>query len=104
VKTAAAELRGEKVAYTAPASIYEVAKPKAAAVSPGGAATSKQFEFATALATIEEFEPFADKVKERDGILAVNGSERTITVTWDSAKLDEAAVRRLLAELGHAVK
>jgi maltose-binding protein MalE len=97
-------MRGEKVAYVAPAKIFEVEKPAAAVVTPGVAGVSKQFEFATALPTIEEFEPLADKVKERAGILAVSGSERTITVTWDSARLDEAAVRRLLAELGRPVR
>jgi aerobic-type carbon monoxide dehydrogenase small subunit (CoxS/CutS family) len=105
VKTAAAEMRGEKVTYTAPASVFTLAKLPPAAPAPAAApATSKEFQFATPLATIEEFEPLAEKVKQRNGILEVSGSERTITIKWDPARLDEAAVRRILEELGRAVR
>ena len=102
VKTAAAELRGEKVTYLAAPVVVEAAKPAAAA--PVATSASKDFEFVTALATIEDFDPFAEQLRARDGITGVSGSERTITIKWDPAKLDETRVRALLASLGHAVK
>jgi allophanate hydrolase subunit 1 len=68
------------------------------------AGTSKDFEFVTALATIEEFEPMASPIKTKPGVLEVTGSERTITVKWDPAKVDEAGVRKYLADSGHPVK
>ena len=103
VDTAAAEMRGEKVTYRATPVVVEVQK----VAGTGGAAataTSKDFEFATPLDTIEQLEPFATAVKKTDGIIDVSGSERQITVKWDSSKLDEAKVRALLAAAGHAVK
>ncbi len=101
VKTAAAELRGEKVTHLA-APVTVLAKGTEAA--PTAAGTSKDFQFVSPLATIEEFDPVAEQLKKRDGILGVSGSERTITVKWDPAKLDEAKVRDLLSGLGHAVR
>lgn len=106
VQTAAAEMRGEKVTHTAPVTLVEAPKPRARAQAaasnvPG---ESKQFEFVTALATIEEFEPLAEQLSERPGILEVSGSERTITVKWEIGKLDEAGVRRILTDLGRPVK
>jgi xanthine dehydrogenase YagT iron-sulfur-binding subunit len=108
VNNAAAEMRGEAVTHRAPADIFlapAVQPPAAAAAAPAApAGTSKQFEFNTPLATIEEFEPMAAPLKEKAGILEVTGSERTITVQWDPAKIDEAGVRKLLTEAGHPVK
>jgi hypothetical protein len=97
-------MRGEKVTYTAPPIVVMAAKPAAAAGAVGGRA-SKEFVFTTAFSTIEEFEPFANKVKEKGAgaILEASGSERTITVTWDPGKLDENAVRQMLAETGKTV-
>ena len=57
----------------------------------------------TPLATIEEFEPMASPLKEKEGILEVTGSERTITIKWDPSKIDEAGVRKLLSDAGHPV-
>ena len=101
VKTAAAELRGEKVTHLA-APVVVLAKGAEAA--PTAAGTSKDFQFVSPLATIEDFDPIAEPLKKRDGILGVSGSERTITVKWDPAKLDETKVRDLLSGLGHAVR
>jgi aerobic-type carbon monoxide dehydrogenase small subunit (CoxS/CutS family) len=101
VKKAAAELRGERVAYAAP---LVVAATLAVAAAPAGAAASRQFEFAVPLNTIELLESYAGELKQRPGILEVSGSERTITVVWDSSRLDETRVRQLLAETGHPVK
>ena len=101
VKKAAAELRGETVVYTAALSIAESARP-AAAAAVGSA--SRQFEFVTPLGTIEQFDELAVELKQKPGILGVSGSERTITPAWDPARLDEARVRQLLAELGHPVR
>ena len=101
VKVAAAEMRGEKVTYLAAPVLMgavQVAAPVAAT------AVSKAFEFAAALATIEDFDPIAEKLKGTSGVLDVGGSERTITVKWDPAKFDETKIRALLAGLGHAVK
>lgn len=107
VKTAAAEMRGEKVTHQAP--VTSVFPPKAtksqpttgAAAAPG---TAKDFELVTPFATIEEAEPFAGKIKDRDGIVEASASERTVSVKWDPAKLDETKVRQLLSELGRPVK
>jgi hypothetical protein len=76
------------------------------AVTAGAPATgqTKEFEFATPLATIEEFDPVAAPIRQRPGILEVSGSERTITIRWDPSKLDESGVRQILTETGHPVK
>ena len=102
VKTAAAELRGEKVTYLAKPVLVDTLAPAQAA--PAAARTSKAFDFATPFATIEDFDTFVEPLKKRDGILDISGSERTITVKWDPGKLTEQQVRDLLASLGHAVK
>src|SRR6266542_2284533 len=58
VNNAAAEMRGEPVTHRAPANIFlsPIAQPQAAnaATAAAPAGTSKQFEFTTPLATIEE--------------------------------------------------
>ncbi len=99
VRTAAAEMRGEQITHLAPSSVFTfvaAAPAQAAAAGAAVAGTSKQFEFATPFATIEEFEPWAGPVKQKDGILEVTGSERTVTVKWDPAKIDEALAGRRL--------
>jgi aerobic-type carbon monoxide dehydrogenase small subunit (CoxS/CutS family) len=108
VNSAAAEMRGEQVTHLAPSAILAAprvqpapAPAQAAAPPPSG---SQQFEFVTPFPTLEEFEPFAERVKEQEGIQEVSGSERTVTVKWDSIKLNEAAVRRILAEAGRPVR
>jgi aerobic-type carbon monoxide dehydrogenase small subunit (CoxS/CutS family) len=103
VQTASAEMAGEKVTYLSLPVVVEAAKP-AAQTGPAVAGTSKEFTFSTPFATIEEFEPFAEQVKKRDGVLGVSGNERTITIRWDPAKLTEQQVRDLLSAGGHAVK
>jgi aerobic-type carbon monoxide dehydrogenase small subunit (CoxS/CutS family) len=105
VEKAAAEMRGEQVTYTAPASVW-LAPLVQPAVTAGAPATgqSKEFEFATPLATIEEFDPVASPIRQRPGIQEVSGSERTITIRWDPSKLDESGVRQILTETGHPVK
>ena len=102
VNTAAAEMRGEKVSYLASPIVVGAAGTTEAA--PGAAGVSKEFTFTNPLGTIEDFDPFAEQLKKRDGILAVQGSERSVTVKWDPAKLDETKVRGILADLGHAVR
>jgi aerobic-type carbon monoxide dehydrogenase small subunit (CoxS/CutS family) len=108
VNAAAAEMRGEQVTHPAPAAIFSPprvqpapAPSQASAPPPSG---SQQFEFVTPFPTLEEFEPFAERVKERPGIQEVSGSERTVTVKWDSTRLNEAAVRSILAEAGRPVR
>jgi aerobic-type carbon monoxide dehydrogenase small subunit (CoxS/CutS family) len=102
VNTAAAEMRGEKVTYLATPVLVGVSGiVEAAPTVPG---VSKEFTFANPLGTIEEFDPFAEQLKKRDGVLGVQGNERSVTVKWDSAKLDEAKVRALLQDLGHAAR
>ena len=103
VNGAASEMAGEKVTYLAAPVVVEAAKP-AASPAPTVTGTSKAFEFATPLATIEDFDPVATQVKAKDGILDVSGSERTITIKWDPAKLDEQKVRDILTALGHPLK
>src|SRR6058998_117690 len=101
VKKAAAELRGEKVTYTAPWISEETARPVTAAAANSA---SRQFQFVTPLGTIEQFDDLALDLKQKPGILDVSGTERTITPVWDPARLDEARVRQILAESGHAVR
>jgi aerobic-type carbon monoxide dehydrogenase small subunit (CoxS/CutS family) len=101
VKTAAAEMRGEKVSYSAPLVAPEEVKPSA---EPAAGSVSKQFEFLTPLSTIEQFDELQLELKGKPGIVGVAGSERTITPAWDPTKLDEARVRQMLAESGHPVK
>ncbi|HYR82471.1 MAG TPA: (2Fe-2S)-binding protein [Terriglobia bacterium] len=102
VKTAAAELRGEKVTYTAPWITDESNRPATAVAAANS--ISKQFQFVTALGTIEQFDDLSLELKQKPGIVDVSGTERTITPVWDPARLDEAAVRRILAEAGHPVR
>ena len=102
VQKAAAEMRGERVSYTAPLVITDEARPVSRAPVEG--AISKQFEFARPLGTIEQFDELAVELRERSGIVSVSGTERTITPTWDPRQLDEARVRQILAELGFAVR
>ena len=108
VKNAAAEMRGEQVQHTAPTVTLF---PKPVQAAPGNttagsqvAGTSKEFEYVQALPTIEEYEPLASKVKQQAGILDVQGSERTITIKWDPSKVDEAGVRKYMADAGRPVK
>ncbi|MBI3933246.1 MAG: hypothetical protein HY316_01050 [Acidobacteria bacterium] len=101
VKKAATELRGERVAYTAPLITGEEMETSS---TPAVTGVSKQFEFVTALGTIEQLDDLSLELKQRPGILGVSGTERTITPTWDPARLDEAAVRRMLSDSGHPVQ
>lgn len=102
VDTAAAEMRGEKVTYLSKPIVVEATAPAAAAPTTTG--VSKEFEFVTPFSTIEEFDPFAAQLRAQAGIIGASGSERTVTVQWDPAKLTEAQVRALLASAGRAVK
>src|SRR5215210_2336079 len=102
VNTAAAEMRGDKVTHLATPVIVNAAGVAEAA--PGAVGVSKEFQFEKAMGTIEDFEPFEQALKKRDGILGVSGSERAVTVKWDPAKLDEAKVRAILVDLGHAAR
>jgi aerobic-type carbon monoxide dehydrogenase small subunit (CoxS/CutS family) len=102
VNVAAAELRGEQVTHLASPIVVNATGVKDA--SPTAAGVSKEFQFANPMGTIEDFEPFELALKKRDGILAVSGSERAVTVKWDPAKLDETKVRDILKDLGHAVR
>ncbi len=102
VNTAAAEMRGEKVTYLASPIVVNATGVKDA--SPTAVGVSKEFTFASPLGTIEDFDPFAEQLKKRDGILAITGSERSVTVKWDPAKLDETKVRGILSDLGHAAR
>src|ERR1700716_4278696 len=102
VNTAAAEMRGEKVTHLASPVVVGVAGTKDAA--PGAVGVSKEFQFDKPMGTIEDFDPFEQALKKRDGILAVSGSERSVTIKWDPAKLDEAKVRAILVDLGHAAR
>ena len=102
VNTAAAEMRGDKVTHLATPVIVGVAGTADAA--PGAVGVSKEFQFEKALGTIEDYEPFEQALKKRDGILGVSGNERSVTVKWDPAKLDEAKVRAILVDLGHAAR
>jgi aerobic-type carbon monoxide dehydrogenase small subunit (CoxS/CutS family) len=102
VQVAAAEMRGEKVTHLATA--IAVGAAGTAEAAPTAAGVSKEFTFDPPLGTIEDLDPFAETLKKKDGILAVAGSERSITIKWDPAKLDEAKVRHILKDAGHAVK
>jgi aerobic-type carbon monoxide dehydrogenase small subunit (CoxS/CutS family) len=105
VKNAAAEMAGGQVTHIAPTSIFiaKSAAPTAAGAAAAGG-TSKDFEFVSALSTIEEFEPMAGPLKQKPGIIEITGSQLTITVKWDPSKVDEAGVRKYLADAGHPVK
>ena len=108
VKNAAAEMAGGQVTHTAPTAIFTplsvAAAPANTAAASQVAGTSKEFEYVTALPTIEEYEPLASKVKQQPGILDVQGSERTITIKWDPSKVDEAGVRKYMSDTGRPVK
>ncbi|MGH2796826.1 MAG: (2Fe-2S)-binding protein [Thermoleophilaceae bacterium] len=101
VETAAKDMRGEEVTYLARAVTVEADAP---VTEPEVAGTSKTFDFATPLATIEEFDPLAEELRTRPGILGVSGNERQITIRWDPATLSEQQVRDLLAGLRRAVR
>ncbi len=94
-------MRGEKVSYTAPLIYAEAAVASAAPVE---GAVSMQFVFVNPLGTIEVYDDLSLELQQLPGIVDVSGTERTITPVWDPARLDEAAVRRALSELGHPVR
>jgi hypothetical protein len=98
-------MRGEQVQYIANATAFTapVVQP-AAAPAAQVAGTSKDFVFVTPLATIEEFEPFAAPLRQKAGILDVQGSVQDAIVKWDPSKIDEAGVRKLLTDAGHPAK
>jgi len=106
VKNASAMMAGQQVTHVAPSSVFLApalqAAPAAVPAAPAG--TSKDFEYVAPLATIEEFDPLASQIKTKPGVLDVTGSERTITVKWDPAKIDEAGVRKYMSDAGHPVK
>jgi aerobic-type carbon monoxide dehydrogenase small subunit (CoxS/CutS family) len=108
VKNAAAEMAGGKVTHNAPTSIFAgvaaTAAPAAAGAPAAVTGASKDFEYVTPMATIEEFEPLAAGIRTKTGVIEVTGSERTITVKWDPSKVDEAGVRKYLADAGRPVK
>src|SRR3989442_440741 len=99
---AAGGLRGEKV--TSLAAPVTVAAAVPAEAAPSAAGVSKEFQFATPFATIEDFDTFVEPLKKREGILGISGSERTITIKWDPAKLDEQKARDLLGSLGRPLR
>ena len=101
VEKAAAEMRGEEVVYTAPLIATEAAEAGGAEVEN---AVSMGFEFVTPMGTIEQFDDLALELRKVPGVVRVSGTERTITIVWDSARLDEARVRQALTELGHPVR
>jgi aerobic-type carbon monoxide dehydrogenase small subunit (CoxS/CutS family) len=103
VKTAAADMRGEQVQYTSNLSAFTAPIVQPAPAPAAVAGTSKDFVFVTPLATIEEFEPFAAPLRQKPGILDVQGSVQDVTVKWDPSKIDEAGVRKLLSDAGHPV-
>jgi aerobic-type carbon monoxide dehydrogenase small subunit (CoxS/CutS family) len=99
VRKAAAELRGERVSYTAPLVTEEIR------TTAGPAQTmTRQFQFVTPLGTIEQFDELSLELKQRPGVVDVAGTERTVSPVWDPARLDEAGVRRILGELGYPVR
>ena len=102
VNTAASEMRGEKVTHLA--SPVVVNATGVVDASPTAAGVSKEFQFEKPMGTIEDYDPFEQALKKRDGILGVSGNERSVTIKWDPAKLDEAKVRAILVDLGHAAK
>lgn len=102
VQKAAAEMRGEKVSYTAP--LVAAAGAAAGPAKAAGGSMSMEFEFVTPLSTIEQFDEISLELKRRPGIIDVSGSERTVTPVWDPTKLGEGAVRQMLADSGHPVK
>jgi aerobic-type carbon monoxide dehydrogenase small subunit (CoxS/CutS family) len=103
VKTAAADMRGEQVQYTANLNAFVAPIVQPAPAPAAVAGTSKDFVFVTPLATIEEFEPFAAPLRQKPGIIDVQGSVQDVTVKWDPSKIDEAGVRKLLSDSGHPV-
>jgi aerobic-type carbon monoxide dehydrogenase small subunit (CoxS/CutS family) len=104
VRNAASEMAGTQITHAAPASVFIVQAVQTAPAAATGPTTSKEFEFASPLSTIEEFEPLAGPIKQKPGIVDVTGSQLTITVKWDPSRVDEAGVRKYLADAGHPVK
>jgi aerobic-type carbon monoxide dehydrogenase small subunit (CoxS/CutS family) len=105
VRNASTEMAGGQVTHIAPANVFIVQAAQAGpAAGAGAATTSKEFQFVAPLATIEEFEPMVPPLKQKTGVVEVTGSQLTITVKWDPSKVDEAGVRKYLADAGHPVK
>jgi len=100
VEKAAAEMRGEAVTYTASPVLTEVAEVTSTPVE----TASAQFEFATPMGTIEQFDELALELQQAPGIVRVSGTERTITIVWDTAQLTEERVRQMLTEAGHPAR
>ncbi len=104
VEKAGAEMRGEAVLYTAPLAPLIASDAAEDTSAPVGNTASQRFEFVNPMGTIEQFDDLALELRQVPGIVRVSGTERTITIVWDTARLDEVRVRQALTEAGFPVR
>jgi hypothetical protein len=61
-------------------------------------------QFVTTLSTIEEVDHIADLLSDEDGILAVTGTEVSLTITYDPAAITIDQLKAVMERIGYPVK
>lgn len=77
------------------------ATPAAGTVEAGQKVT---FELLTTLSTIEEVDHIADLLADEDGVLAVTGTEVSLTITYDPAAITPDELKVVMERIGYPVK
>lgn len=75
--------------------------PAATSTSAGETIT---LEFTSTLSTVEEMDHIRDLLQDTEGILAITGTEVSITITYDPNILTVEDLRGKLEEIGYPVK
>ena len=79
----------------------ETSPPEA---SPTSAGTRVTFEFVSTLSTVEEVDHIKGLLEDTEGILAITGTEVSITITYDPNILTVEALRTKMEQIGYPVK
>lgn len=72
--------------------------------SPTSAETKVTFEFVSTLSTVEEVDHIKGLLEDTEGILAITGTEVSITITYDPNILTVEALRTKMEQIGYPVK
>ena len=72
--------------------------------SPTSAETRVTFEFVSTLSTVEEVDHIKGLLEDTEGILAITGTEVSITITYDPNILTVEALRTKMELIGYPVK
>ncbi len=82
----------------------EASPTPAPEASPTSAETRVTFEFVSTLSTGEEVDHIRGLLEDTEGILAITGTEVSITITYDPNILTVEALRTKMEQIGYPVK